>query len=263
MEGRITWFGLIGPQAPVDSVHSFVNAAASAGAGAFRIRSIEPWRDSHVEFARRIRHICSHTVARAPQRARRRDAPPERACGCIGALAALPEGAAQRADRFNAVDEERMRTSSWFCVFGLAAALLLPLPAAAAADRCVSANERQALDTRVLQTELLIAGLSCGQSERYNAFVTAFQPQLEADGAALKGLFRRLHGRRSEDELNAFVTRLANDSSTRSQKIGYGYCYFTWDLFDEVLATPPSAYAALTDRPWIPTRHGFERCRDS
>jgi hypothetical protein len=146
------------------------------------------------------------------------------------------------------------------CLFAASMLLAGPVAVSATPKTCVSDIERQALDTRVYQTELLVAGLSCGQSDEYNKFVAAHAQQLQRDGGTLISFFKRLHGGKGEVELNEFVTRLANDSSTRSQKIGYGYCYFTYDLFVEALATQPADFHRLTSKPWIPVRHGFRSC---
>lgn len=156
-----------------------------------------------------------------------------------------------------------------FGVLALVCAAALAAPAGAAAVKaakpktCVSSSEKLALDTRVLQTELLIGALSCGQGEQYNQFVASFQPQLQEQGGRLIGLFQRIHGAKGTDKLNEFVTNLANDASTRSQNIGYGYCYFTWDIFYEAFATAPESFAKLVDKPWIPVRHGFNACESS
>lgn len=128
---------------------------------------------------------------------------------------------------------------------------------------CVSSIEKHALDSRVLQTELMVGGLSCGQQEQYNRFVESFQPQLQEQGEALKKLFARIHGRQAEGALNAFVTRLANDSSERSRNLTAEYCVFTWELFWEAFATPSSDFDKLIGKSWIAPRHGFPACQDS
>jgi hypothetical protein len=158
---------------------------------------------------------------------------------------------------------------STFATLALLCATAIAAPAGAAAvkaakpNSCVSSTEKLALDTRVLQTELLIGALSCGQGEQYNQFVTSFQPQLQEQGGHLISLFQRIHGAKGADKLNEFVTNLANDASKRSQNIGYGYCYFTWDIFYEAFDTAPESFAKLVDKPWIPVRHGFNPCESS
>lgn len=60
-------------------------------------------------------------------------------------------------------------------VLALALAIVSMAPAEAARTACVSARDEVALNARVLQTELMVAALACGEQRRYNAFVTAFR----------------------------------------------------------------------------------------
>ncbi|MGZ9107161.1 MAG: hypothetical protein ACXW3M_15440 [Rhodoplanes sp.] len=100
-----------------------------------------------------------------------------------------------------------------------------------------------ALNTRVLQTELMVAALSCDEQQRYNAFVTNYRSHLEAQGASLRAWFGRAYGSASESELNAFVTKLANDASKRSLDAA-SYCASVGALLSEVLETPTNGYSA-------------------
>lgn len=139
--------------------------------------------------------------------------------------------------------------------------LSVPTTAYPAANVCANTKERMALDTRVLQTELMVAALSCGQRDEYNAFVNTYSDELKQQGAALQQYFNRVYGgKQASTTLNAFVTKLANDSSWHSQQIKYGYCYFTWELFNEASATPPHNLRKLTEKAWIPERHGVRAC---
>ncbi|MCP5365724.1 MAG: hypothetical protein H6905_10955 [Hyphomicrobiales bacterium] len=138
-----------------------------------------------------------------------------------------------------------------------------PVAVQAQSSSCVSSAEKQALDTRVLLTELMIAGLSCGLSNQYNTFVTSFRPQLQQQGATLKALFARLHGQNAPDQLHTFVTDLANNASQRSHLIGYGYCHFVGNIFAEASGVSPGNLQRLTGRPWIPMRHSYRICSSS
>jgi len=128
---------------------------------------------------------------------------------------------------------------------------------------CVSSAEKQALDTRVLLTELMIAGLSCGLSSQYNTFVTQYRPQLREQGATLTALFNRLHGQNAPRRLHTFVTNLANDASQRSHLIGHGYCPFVANIFADASGTSSGNLQRLTVRPWIPLRHRYQTCGSS
>jgi hypothetical protein len=133
--------------------------------------------------------------------------------------------------------------------------------AGVAATACATAEEEGALNTRVLQTELMVAALSCGEQQRYNAFVTMFKSELSKRGQALRAMFKRVHGASGEYEMNAFVTKLANDAAQRTANRPADYCASASRLFSEVLATPPAEFSRITMKPEFSSRHGFARCR--
>lgn len=132
--------------------------------------------------------------------------------------------------------------------------------AKAKAQTCASDRDLAALNARVLQTELMVAALSCGERQRYNTFVTTYQSVLTDRGQALQALFRRAHGAQANTRLNAFITKLANDSSQQVRSKGDEYCVFAGELFDEAMATQPVDLNRLTDKAWIIGRHGFRPC---
>ena len=51
---------------------------------------------------------------------------------------------------------------------------------------CASDTDLAALNARVLQTELMVAALSCDEKQRYNSFVTAYREVLRDRGQALQ-----------------------------------------------------------------------------
>jgi hypothetical protein len=127
-------------------------------------------------------------------------------------------------------------------------------------ELCASSRDFAALNARVLQTELMVAALSCGEKQRYNSFVTTYQSVLTERGHALQAWFKRVHGSSAESRMNAFITRLANDASQQIRSKGDEYCVFAGELFDEVLASSPSSLNGVSDKPWIASRHGVQPC---
>jgi hypothetical protein len=125
---------------------------------------------------------------------------------------------------------------------------------------CVSDRDLAALNARVLQTELMVAALSCDERQRYNTFVNTYQEVLADRGQALKALFNRTQGARANTRLNAFITKLANDASQQVRSKGDEYCVFAGQLFEEVTATPPRDLNNLANKPWIASRHGYRPC---
>lgn len=116
------------------------------------------------------------------------------------------------------------------------------------------------MNARILQTELMVAALACGEQRRYNAFVTIFRAEIAAQSAALRRLFDRAYGSGGRRELNAFVTRLANDAAARSAA-GEGYCAAVGMLLTEALATSPRDFERLTRAAGLPRHRAFPRCR--
>jgi hypothetical protein len=149
-----------------------------------------------------------------------------------------------------------MRILGWasFMLFG--ALLSAPIEA----KQCATARDMSALNTRVLQTELMVAALSCEEQPRYNEFSRTFRAVLTDRANDLRSYFQKGYGGRGTTELNAFVTRMANDASRQSQLTADTYCSFASDLFDEILSVPPIEINKVADKPWVHARHGVRSC---
>jgi hypothetical protein len=144
----------------------------------------------------------------------------------------------------------------------IAAAVLVPLvsTAAAAAETKVaygtsavqtarigalSPQEKEAMAFRHLQTELMVAALSCGRQEyrnKYNTFVIRYRPALKRNGRILKTIFKRNYGHKSKRRLDRYVTQLANDVSVRSME-RTGFCEVAGQKFNAVLRASSKATA--------------------
>lgn len=131
---------------------------------------------------------------------------------------------------------------------------------AAAKEACVSGPDELALRTRVLQTELMVAALSCQQTPRYNAFILRHQKDLFRAHERLRGFFRKLRGRAGETQLNEFITRLANDSSKRSLKNVPQFCSEATRLYDIALADGGGSLNDLVVASEVTHLHGFPSC---
>lgn len=125
---------------------------------------------------------------------------------------------------------------------------------------CANDREMAALNARVVQTELMVAALSCEERQRYNQFATTYQAVLVGRADDMRNFFKRTGGKQGTTRMNALVTRLANDASQLSQMRADSYCQFASELFDEVLRTPPAQFNTITDKPWIQERHGYTAC---
>ena len=118
---------------------------------------------------------------------------------------------------------------------------------------CAQQIDQVALRTRAVQTDFMVAALSCGEHDRYNAFIKKFQPQLIRQGKNLQAYFKRSHGQQGTTELNSLLTKLANLSSSRSIGDRAGFCGSARERMSEALLLKSKDFAAFIDRqPFIP-----------
>lgn len=89
------------------------------------------------------------------------------------------------------------------------------------------------IEVRRLQTNLMVAALSCGARADYNEFVVTHRPSLKQHGTTIRNEFRRRHGREGPKQLNRFVTRLANEASARSNADRQAFCSDATVLFQQ------------------------------
>ena len=107
----------------------------------------------------------------------------------------------------------------------------------------INAREQAALDVRYLQTELMVAALSCGRPEfhqHYNVFVTKFGNSLKQHGTILKSYFTRQYGSQGNNQMDRYVTRLANEASLRSMQQA-SFCQDSIALFQRVAELEPTS----------------------
>lgn len=145
----------------------------------------------------------------------------------------------------------------------VAAACLIPLSANAAGAKCVAGADENALMARVVQTELMVSALSCGETARYNSFVTSHQKVLMGAHTTLRGMFRRTYGGASATELNTFLTKLANDASSRSVQDIKSFCARTAVMYDALASSDPKQFASFTTTQDFAHQHGFRSCTQS
>ncbi len=134
---------------------------------------------------------------------------------------------------------------------GLVATIALG-PVAAAAE-CLTRNERSALQLRALQTELMVATLSCRSVTRedvighYNAFARKNAKSLSSSSQALVRYFDRRYGAQGRKEHDSFMTALANDYSRQSMNAA-NFCDASAVLLRDVARADDRALNALATR---------------
>lgn len=110
---------------------------------------------------------------------------------------------------------------------------------------CYRPPEVNAKHVRLLQTELMVATLTCRHhtalnfEQKYNSFVHKFNGRIGHHIGVIRAHFKREYGAGFERQYDRFSTDLANQASQRAQG-GGAYCANTAWLFDEILSMPVS-----------------------
>ena len=125
-------------------------------------------------------------------------------------------------------------------VAGVAVAGSMMAPSLAGAAACFSKAELEASHVRQLQTEFMVAALTCEMhptvdlTGKYNAFVQKYKKELGGNAKDLRGHFTRNYGSGNSKAFDAYMTTLANDASMRGQNMA-AYCEVTDQIIDKVL----------------------------
>jgi hypothetical protein len=118
----------------------------------------------------------------------------------------------------------------------LAAAGTLICQQAAAHLHCMSPADRAAFDVQALRSEMMVLATGCAADTQYNAFITHYQPQLQANERDIDAWFKRKFGKRGQSEHDRFVTDLANAQSSAGTRLGSDFCPHNAMIFQEVMA---------------------------
>lgn len=145
----------------------------------------------------------------------------------------------------------------------MAGAMLGGMSTSAQAAECVTPSEQMAMKTRVVQTELMVAALSCGEAPRYNSFVKTYRDQLMDSHGQIKGYFTRTKGRGGEKALNSYITQLANQSSIRNSKGADEFCERTAKMYDKILSRRAPKLEKFVNDQRVASEYGFEACSRS
>ncbi len=101
---------------------------------------------------------------------------------------------------------------------------------------CGPTPDQASIGLRALQTELMVAGLKCS-ADQWNSFTAKFKATIKTDADRLQHVFAKAYGKGGGNQMNAFVTQLANDASQRSNAFSEAeYCKQEAVLFTKVLA---------------------------
>ncbi|MBB5694798.1 hypothetical protein [Muricoccus pecuniae] len=146
-----------------------------------------------------------------------------------------------------------------FLAAGLVAAVVAT---PAMAQTCVQPAEKAAFDVRALQSQLMVAALSCQQDEQYNTFVRQYKGELEGAYRGINAHYRRTAGARGQSSLDGYITQLANAQSQDGIRQGSHFCRNVAPLFTAALAAPKSseALATIAQQNNLSNPHGRNDC---
>jgi len=130
--------------------------------------------------------------------------------------------------------------------FAIGIALASVSAGSAIAASCEVRPDKAAFHVRALQTELMVAALTCDARPQYNSFAKKFQNTLVDHGQALKQVFRVSHGATAEKALNTYITTLANRASQRSITKRSSYCERTLRTFVALKDMKPRELATFS-----------------
>lgn len=114
-----------------------------------------------------------------------------------------------------------------------------------ASARCLTPVEKTAFEVRMLQTELMVATLTCrGVNSRdfagqYATFVNRHREGLKSHSTVFQGHFKRSYAGGGQTQLDRYVTSLANDYSRASMTGAGAFCEQQGDLFDRATTVQP------------------------
>jgi len=134
--------------------------------------------------------------------------------------------------------------------------------AALAQPSCISGTEEGTLQFRLIQTELMVAALSCrgaGYDQRYASFVNRYSSTLNVNGRQLQTYFRKYYGGGATSTMDRYVTAIANDASQRSMTQA-NFCLEVAKLFDRVMTTEHKDVPALLAAQPIKSIHQPQMC---
>ena len=114
------------------------------------------------------------------------------------------------------------------------------------------AEIQQAFNVVGLKSALMVAALSCSQQDKYDAFMTSFQPHVLEAQHEVDAYFHKASGPYSGQKMeDSFITLLANNQSVAGIAQGQGFCLNNQAEFNAVLAmkSPQQLDSFVTNLP--------------
>ena len=110
-----------------------------------------------------------------------------------------------------------------------------------AAPACEFDADRTAFDIEGLKSELMVTALACKQQDKYNAFMSRYQPDVAREEADLTAFFKRSYGKSWQKSYDEYITNLADVQEQDGLKGGTALCSYLPAMFDEVMSLHDSS----------------------
>ena len=137
----------------------------------------------------------------------------------------------------------------------------LTFGSAHAAKQCATSEDVLAIQTKSLQTELMVAALACNFTKRYNAFMSRYQSDLKTNGVVLRRFFKKSYGASGSKKLDHFVTELANVASQKNNRGTVAFCQTADVNFERLLGTQNHKFNVHAKRQPIDKQLGIIPCQ--
>jgi hypothetical protein len=126
---------------------------------------------------------------------------------------------------------------------------------------CQFDTDRSALEIEGLKSQLMVTALACKEQDKYNAFMSRYQPEVARAEQNLSAYFKRSYGRQATTQYDAYITNLADVQEQDGLKAGTSFCSNLPAMFDEVMSLHDSSeLPAYTNAKVIAQPITFNSC---
>lgn len=126
---------------------------------------------------------------------------------------------------------------------------------------CQFDTDRSALEIEGLKSQLMVTALACKEQDKYNAFMSRYQPEVARAEQNLSAYFKRSYGRQATTQYDAYITNLADVQEQDGLKAGTSFCSNLPAMFDEVMSLHDSSeLPAYTNAKVIAQPITFDSC---
>ena len=104
------------------------------------------------------------------------------------------------------------------------------------APACEFEADRTAFEIEGLKSQLMVTALACHQQDKYNSFMSRYQPDVAREESNLSAYFKRSYGKQSTKAYDDYISNLANIQEQDGLKAGTAFCSNLGNMFDEVMS---------------------------